>query len=169
MKKAPFIILTLVAMAASFDAGRRLQIARSPDAPADTVVITRTVSGLTPAPKAEAVIRWAFFSLPEAAQTPPQARVDTVWELVPVMVHDTLYLPISQRYYEEAGGRLRLWVSGYDPKLVRWELDELETRITKPQRWCFSVGVGPGVIYTPFHSPHVDAGLGVFGGVTVNF
>ena len=71
---------------------------------------------------------------------------DTVTNEHYIPVHDTtvLYLPREQKYYEEDDGRLRLWVSGYDPRLDRYELDKTETVITNtvttaPAR--FSLGI----------------------------
>lgn len=84
------------------------------------------------------------------------------------MVKDTVYLPIAQKYYECLDGRLRLWVSGYQPQLDKWELDEQTKVVNYRKRWSFSVGVGPAIIYSPFHN-NMDAGVGIFGGFTYTF
>lgn len=68
-----------------------------------------------------------------------------------IAVHDTtiVYLPRESKYYEENDGRLRLWVSGYDPRLDRWELDERQTAITQTvvprRRWGIGVTAGYGL------------------------
>lgn len=132
------------------------------NAKADTVVIYKTKTVAEPQFRTQTFQRWAFFT---------EEQRDTVREreLVPYAVHDTVYVPIVQRYYEELDGRLRLWISGYQPTLDRFELDERETYITKQKKWGFSVGVGPGIIYSPFAPLHVDAGIGIFGGLTYTF
>lgn len=61
-----------------------------------------------------------------------------------------VYLPREQQYYEEADGRLRLWVSGYEPRLDRWEMDERQATVThtviqRRSRWSLGVSAGYGV------------------------
>lgn len=71
---------------------------------------------------------------------------------VPVYLRDssdTVFLPREQRFYSEDEGRLRLWVSGVDPSLDRYELDRIETTITetyKPpaRRWGLGLYAGVG-------------------------
>lgn len=129
---------------------------------ADTVVVYKTKTVTEPQFRTQTFQRWAFFT---------EEQRDTVREreLVPYAVHDTVYVPIVQRYYEELDGRLRLWISGYQPTLDRLELDEKETYVTRRKKWGFSVGAGPGIIYSPFTPSHVDAGIGIFGGLTYTF
>lgn len=103
---------------------------------------------------------WAFFT---------ETVSDTTQIEVPVVIKDTIYVPITQKYYEQLDGRLRIWVSGYAPQLDRWELDEQSKIIREKSHWGLSVGVGPSVIYTPFHKVPIDAGVGVFAGVTYTF
>lgn len=62
---------------------------------------------------------------------------------------DTVFLPREQRFYSEDEGRLRLWVSGVDPSLDRYELDRIETTIAetyKPpaKRWGLGLYAGVG-------------------------
>lgn len=162
---AVMLLAVLLCCAACYLSGLR-RGKRSPqggvNGKADTVVIYRTHSATAPAFQAQTFQRWAFFT---------EERTDTVTvrEPVPYAVHDTVYVPIVQRYYEELDGRLRLWISGYQPTLDRYELDEIETTVTRRKRWGFSVGAGPGIIYTPFHPCPIDAGIGVFGGITYTF
>ncbi len=113
---------------------------------------------------------------------------DSVDRPVPYAVHDTttqhVYLPREQKYFEEEDGRLRLWVSGYDPRLDRWELDRLETTITEtiyaaPKRWGLDLFAGAGGTFSS--QPLLGAqaglelryepgrwGLGIIGGYSVN-
>lgn len=77
---------------------------------------------------------------------------DTVTNETIAFLHDTtvVYLPREQKYYEEDEGRLRLWVSGYDPMLDRYELDRIETTVTntvvpKRKHWGLTVSGGYGV------------------------
>lgn len=85
------------------------------------------------------------------------------WAEIAIPVHDTtvVYLPREQKYYAEEDGRLRLWVSGYEPRLDRYELDAVETTITQTvvprRRWSLGVTAGYGlslqdhaVILSPF-------------------
>lgn len=74
-------------------------------------------------------------------------------QLVEIAVHDSIppyiYLPKEQKFYSEDEGRLRLWVSGVDPSLDRYELDRLETTVTetyKPpaRRWGLGLYAGVG-------------------------
>lgn len=81
---------------------------------------------------------------------------DTLRETAYIDIHDTtfVYLPREQRYYAEEEGRLRLWVSGYDPKVDRYEIDWIETTITetittKPKKWGIGISAGYGVAMTP--------------------
>lgn len=84
-----------------------------------------------------------------------------------ITLHDTtiVFLPREQKYYEEADGRLRLWVSGYDPMLDRWELDERETTVTRtvlPRRWSIGITAGYGAAIhdkTVMLSPFVGVGV----------
>ena len=56
-----------------------------------------------------------------------------VVETAEIRVHDTIpkyvYLPREQKYYEEDEGRLRMWISGYDPQLDRYEFDKRPGRL----------------------------------------
>lgn len=82
---------------------------------------------------------------------------DTVGVPVPVPIPgptDTqyVYLPREQKYYEEEEGRLRMWISGFDPRLDRYEWDAVSTTVTntiyiKPSRWSFSISAGWGLTY----------------------
>lgn len=134
---------------------------------ADTVYVYKTVGNKAPVAASSVLTKWDI-SVPKVFE-----RVDSVfitqYQEVPYYVHDTLYVPISTKYYEELNGRLRLWISGYQAFLDRWELDEKETYIRRSDKVSFRVGVGPALIYTPFHKTPIDAGVGVFGGLTITF
>lgn len=85
-----------------------------------------------------------------------------------IVLHDTtvVYLPREQKYYEEDEGRLRLWVSGYEPRLDRWELDRREQIVTQTvverRRWSVGVTAGYGLALTEpkvVLSPFVGVGV----------
>lgn len=151
----------------SFCAGHR-RGARGVNMQRDTVVITKTHTEVRPEFKTEALLRWEPVR-PALLPFPADSVEVPVTQIIHDTTTNTVYVPITQRYYERLDGRLRLWVSGYQPTLDRWELDEQTKVIRERKRWGFSVGVGPGVIYTPFHPLHIDAGIGIFGGVTYTF
>ena len=76
---------------------------------------------------------------------------DTVTQERILIVHDTttIYITREQKYYEEADGALRLWISGVDPRLDRYEWDQTSMTVTetirpKPKRWGLSVYFGGG-------------------------
>lgn len=63
-----------------------------------------------------------------------------------------VYLPSEQKYYEEEEGSLRIWISGYQPNLDRYEMDRPTTVITetyKPpnKRWGLGLYAGVGGIF----------------------
>ena len=86
-------------------------------------------------------------------------------------LHDTIpqyiYLPREQKYYEEADGKLRLWISGYDPILDRYEFDQPTTTITttvkeKASRWGVSINGGYGAALngkSVVMSPYIGIGI----------
>jgi len=85
---------------------------------------------------------------------------------------DTLYiaLPKEQKTYRSA--EYMAVVSGIFPSLDYIETYSLTKTITQTiveprRRWGFSVGVGPSVIWSPWHG--MDGGIGLFGGVTYTF
>lgn len=96
---------------------------------------------------------------------------DTIEQEKPVFLHDTtvkyVFLEREQKYYEEDEGRLRLWVSGYQPNLDRWELDRAETTITetvkvKPSRWGIGINGGYCMTIVDGHvvlKPYIGAGI----------
>lgn len=95
---------------------------------------------------------------------------DTIRAVETVYSHDTtvVYLPREQKYYSEADGKLRLWISGYEPRLDRYELDLPTTTITntvkeKPSRWGLGVSAGYGAAMqadkTVVLSPFIGIGI----------
>lgn len=79
---------------------------------------------------------------------------DTVTQEKISVIHDatTVYLPREHKYYEEDEGRLRLWVSGYDPRLDRYELDHVEkivtnTVIVPPKKFSLGISGGFGAMF----------------------
>lgn len=94
---------------------------------------------------------------------------DTVTQERNLIVHDTtaIYITREQKYYEEADGALRLWISGVDPRLDRYEWDQTTTTITetirpKPKRWSLSITAGYGVAVAGKQiqlAPFIGAGI----------
>ncbi len=132
------------------------------------------------------IIKTQFKDFPEPTKTVAAGMiavpkylflVDSVDRPVPVFIPDTtgkaedssglVYLPREQKYYEEADGQLRMWVSGYQPRLDRWEADFRETTVTQtivePQaRWGISIQAGYGAALmdkTVRLSPYIGVGI----------
>ncbi len=86
-------------------------------------------------------------------------RRDTVTQFV--------YLPRETKYYEEEEGKLRLWVSGFQPQLDRYEVDWTTTTITetyrqRQKRWGLGITGGFGVTMAngkPVLSPYIGGGI----------
>lgn len=127
----------------------------------DTVIVTETVTEETPSADTIYVTRWERLPM-------EVVKRDTVLIEAPVFIRDTVYLPITTAYYERLDGRLRLWVSGYEPSLDKWELDEQVKLMPYRKKWGFSIGLGPAIIYSPF-TGGLDSGVGIFGGITYTF
>lgn len=92
---------------------------------------------------------------------------DTTETTLLVYKTDTLYLPREQKYYEEAEGHARIWISGYEPSLDRFEWDEkiqtLPHDVPKQKQWNVSLSVGIGTngsTFCPFVG--VTAGRTIF-------
>lgn len=167
MGKGQKILLAFAAVivaAAVFAGGYKFGAATGvPMSDRDTVYVTKTVTEHRPVAKTTTFKGWS--PVPNYIFTKDTL---TVRDTIPVVVHDTLYVPITTAYYERLNGRLRLWVSGYQPRLDKFELDEQTKIVPYRKHWGFSVGVGPSVIYSPFHN-NIDAGIGIFGGFTYTF
>lgn len=79
---------------------------------------------------------------------------DTVNTVEVAIQRDTVtqfvYLPRETKYYEEEEGKLRLWVSGFQPQLDRYEVDWttttiIETHKQKSRHWGAGASGGYGV------------------------
>lgn len=144
MRQTVTMIVALLLLLGSFFLGRRTAPQGADNGRVDTLIVYRTKAADNPVYSRSEVIgtiavptiRWACFTDTLTQET---ERV--------VAVHDTIYLEREQRYYSELDGRLRMWVSGYEPSLDRWELDEREITITRTPRrprWSVSIGAGYG-------------------------
>ena len=128
----------------------------------DTVVKVVTVYKDFPKPKETALA--GFVAVPKYLFV-----TDTITAEKAVFLHDTtvIYLPREQQYYEEEEGTLRIWVSGYDPRLDRYELDTKTITITntvveKPSRWGLSINGGYGAALvgnTVKLAPYIGVGV----------
>lgn len=143
----PIALLLLVAAFFGGDYYGQRKVENSLESKTDTVVKVVPVYKDFPDPVSTASA--GFISIPTYAFI-----TDTVTQEKLAVIHDTtvVYLPREQKYYEEDEGRLRLWVSGYDPRLDRYELDRIEKVVTqtiveKPSRWGLSLSGGYGAAY----------------------
>lgn len=130
----------------------------------DTVVKVVTVYKDFPEPQKEAVL--GHLKVPVY-----KFIADTVDREKTVVLRDTtvqyVYLPREQKYYNEADGKLRIWVSGYEPRLDRYELDLPTTTITatkaeKASRWGIGISGGYGFAMngrSPVFSPYLGIGV----------
>jgi len=113
--------------------------------------VTKIVSVYKDFPDPVSSITVGFISIPRYA-----FLTDTVTNEHYIPVHDTttqyVYLPREQKYYEEEEGSLRMWVSGYEPRLDRYELDKKEVYITNtvvvpPPKFILGIGAGFGAMF----------------------
>lgn len=149
LRKCEWLIVPAVLIAAAWFSGDyygRKRVIQSYESKTDTVTKIVTVYKDYPEPAKTALVGYV--------QVPTyKFLTDTVKavEWAEITVHDTtvVYLPREQKYYAEEGGKLRLWVSGYEPRLDRYEVSWPETTITqayvqKPRRWSLGVTAGYG-------------------------
>jgi len=149
-KKYAWLLIPLLLVLVSFYGGMKYGERRAVshvDVVADTVTKVVTIYKDFPQPIETAKI--GYIAVPMY-----KFLTDTVNTVETAYLHDTtvVYLPREQKCYEEENGSLRLWVSGYDPRLDRYELDKTETVITntvtvKPSRWGISIYGGYGAAY----------------------
>lgn len=165
MKIGSIILVTLLLTVAAFlvgDCCGQHKVENSIVSKTDTIIRVVPVYKDFPDPVASASV--GFIPIPSYAFI-----TDTVTKEHYIPVHDTtvLYLPREQKYYEEDEGRLRLWISGYDPRLDRYELDHIETVVTntvtqKASRWGLSLVGGYGAAYYDKRvilAPYIGIGL----------
>jgi len=164
IRKYEWIIPVVLIVAAFFGGdyyGQR-KVEKSLVSERDTVIKTVTVYKDFPDPVETASA--GFIQIPTY-----KFITDTVTQEKLAMLHDTtyVYLPREQKYYKEEEGRLRLWVSGYDPRLDRYELDAETVTITntvteKRSRWGIGISGGYGVTLvgkTVQLSPYIGIGI----------
>lgn len=162
--RAEWIIVFLLVVAAFFGGdyyGQR-RVENSLVSERDTVIKTVTSYKDFPDPMSSASA--GFISIPTY-----RFITDTVTQEKLAVVHDTtvMYLPIERKYYEEEEGRLRLWISGYEPRLDRYELDAQTVTITntvtqKASRWGLSLNGGYGASYYDKRvvlAPYIGVGI----------
>lgn len=146
--KYKYVLLCVVLICASFFSGlffERNKILSGLVSKVDTVTIKVPVYKDFPDPVSTAMVgklavpKYIFFSDTTEIEVPVAVPGETDTQYV--------YLPKEQKYYEEDEGRLRLWVSGYQPMLDRFELDRIEKIITNtviqtPPNWAFDLNAG---------------------------
>ena len=164
-------ILAIFVLALSFYAGDRFERWRigPMESSVDTVYRTVTVYKDFPDPVKTTfagwipVPRYMFFTDTTEIKVQVPVPGDTVTQYV--------YLPKEQKYYEEEDGKLRMWISGYQPVLDRYEVDWTTTVITntitqKERHWGLGVSGGYGLTY---HDGRVYAGPTISVTISYNF
>ena len=138
----------------------------------------RTLSGIETARDTVTKVVTVYKDFPQETKTTlagfisvPRYKffTDTVMRVETAYLHDTtvVYLPREQKYYEEEDSKVKIWVSGYEPRLDRYEISWPETTITqtvvqKQKRWHLSLQAGWGVTFANgnvYTGPTVSAGL----------
>ncbi|MBR5042987.1 MAG: hypothetical protein IKX67_07075 [Bacteroidales bacterium] len=160
---AIWVVAIAIALCLSFLAGyqySRLRV-EPPEIVRDT--ITKVVPVYKDFPQPVKTVSAGMIAIPRCLFFTDSVEVE-----VPVPgPTEYVYLPREQKYYEEADGRLRMWVSGYDPNLDRYELDEQETIISntiheQESPWAISLMAGYGLtLYDQkvLGSPFVGVGI----------
>lgn len=128
----------------------------------DTVTKIVSVYKNFPEPQKTALV--GYFAVPRY-----KFLTDTLKSVETLVLHDTtlVYLPREQRYYEEDSARVRIWISGYEPRLDRYEFDIPTTTVTttvvqRASRWGLSINAGYGfslhdkIVYP---SPYIGVGI----------
>ena len=167
IRKSEWVLIPLILVAAAFFGGSHYGARLTEQrilASRDTVTRVVTVYKDFPQPQKAAIFgtlavpRYKFLS-------------DTVKAVETLVLHDTafIYLPREQKYYEEDSARVRIWVSGYEPRLDRYEVDRQERIITQtterrvPARWGLGLSAGYGLALADGRrvvaSPYLGVGL----------
>ncbi|MBQ6958138.1 MAG: hypothetical protein IJP77_06235 [Bacteroidales bacterium] len=165
IRSSEWVIIPLLLIVASFFAGDyygQKKVESSIVAHTDTVV--RVVPVYKDFPQPQKTVISGFIPIPRCV-----FLTDTVKTVETLVLHDTtyVYLPREQQYYVEADGKLRIWISGYDPRLDRYEFDAPEkiinTTVTqKPSRWSISLQGGCGVMFVDGKlraAPYIGGGV----------
>lgn len=136
------VSLGVVAMSAASAYRAHLKSTAPDYTPADTVYKVKTVYRNRPEPAsitAAGTIKVPVLMFLDNGDTTVIERTETI--------HDTMYVALDRtvKYFSELDGRLRIWVSGYQPELECYELDEVEKTALpgkKLNRLSFEAGVG---------------------------
>ena len=165
LRKYEWVLIPLVLVVGSFFGGSyygQQKVLASIELKSDT--ITKVVPVFKDFPQPVKTAQLGFVSIPSY-----KFLSDTITTVETAYLHDTtvVYLPREQKYYEEEEGKLRLWVSGYDPRLDRYELDLPQTIINntvteKASRWGISVNGGYGAALNGKNvilSPYIGIGI----------
>lgn len=160
LRKYEWILIPLVLAVGSFFGGSycgQQKVLASIESKSDT--ITKIVPVYKDFPEPVKTARLGYVAVPTY-----KFLSDTITTVETAYLHDTtvVYLPREQKYYEEADGKLRLWVSGYNPRLDRYELDLPQTiitntvKVTNP-KWAFLLNggfetevIGKSILLYPF-------------------
>ena len=165
LRKCEWILVPLVLVVGSFLGGSHYgqqKVLANIETKSDT--ITKVVPVYKDFPQPAKTALSGFVGVPKY-----KFITDTLHSVETAYLHDTtvVYLPREEKFYSEADGRLRLWISGYEPKLDRYELDEVTNTVTntvkvKPPRWSISINGGYGVCLNEGRvilAPNVSVGI----------
>lgn len=166
IRKYEWVAIPLVLVVVSFLGGSRYgqkKVLASIESKSDTIVRVVPVYKDFPQPQKTAIL--GYLSVPKY-----KFLTDTINTVESLVLHDTtvVYLPREQKYYSEADGALRLWVSGYEPRLDRYEVDYKTVYVTqtltkKPPRWGLGISAGFGATISKERvvslAPYIGIGL----------
>lgn len=141
----PIIIAALLAI--SFFVGslwgkRRAQSGFSTQC--DTLYIETTKSGSTASILSSSFLEWERVSIPQFVGFTDTLKVPQV-----IVEKDTVrvYVPMSQTLFALNDGKVRVWASGYNVSIDRWEVDEVTREITKwPNRHRLFLSADGGIV-----------------------
>lgn len=150
LRKYEWVLIPLLLIVAAFFCGDyygQRKVENSLESKTDTITKIVPIYKDFPDPVASASV--GFIPIPAYAfitDTVTQERIAVIHDPTPV------YLPREQKYYEEDEGRLRLWVSGYDTRLDRYELDHVENVVTNtvivpPKKFSLGISGGFGAMF----------------------
>lgn len=92
----------------------------------DTIYVTATKIGVSPRNQSKWTIGAKLVSVPKILPLS-----DTLVRVIEQTDTFRVEIPLSQSYYSLNDGKLRLWTTGYDVSIDRWEVDEVTGTVEK--------------------------------------
>lgn len=107
----------------------------------DTLYITKTISGSTASVLSSSLLEWKEIRVPAVCSVKDTIEVPRV-----IVEKDTfrVYVPITQTKFSIADGKVRIWASGYNVGIDKWEYDEVtrEVKVYPKQHRVFASADG---------------------------